>query len=74
MESAYNLKHFYVSIYFRSLESSPTRLDVYDMGRLNVESKCNNKEFSQFVKLNDLSEASWRCYLFITDFTIDYQV
>ena len=58
MKSSFNLNHFYFPFRFRSLESSPTRLDVYDMERLNVENKCNNEEFSKFVKLYDLSEAS----------------
>ena len=57
MKSSFNLKQFYFS-FFRSLDSLPTRLDVYDMERLNVENKCNNEEFSKLVKLYDLSEAS----------------
>ena len=57
MKSSFNLKHFYFS-FFRSLESSPTGLDVYDTKRLNVKNKCNNEDFSKFVKLYDLSEAS----------------
>ena len=61
MKSSFNLKHFYYS-FCRSLESSPTRLDVYDTERLNVENKCNNEEFSKFDKLYELSKASYRCH------------
>ena len=62
MKSSFNLKHFYSSLYFRRLESSPATLDVYDTEGLKVENNCNNEEFTQFVKLNNLIEASMRCY------------
>ena len=62
MKSSFNIKHFYCSLYFRRLESSPATLDVYDTEGLKVETNCNDEEFTQFVKLNNLIEASVRCY------------
>ena len=67
IKSFVDIKHFYVSLYFRRLESSPATMDVYDTERLKVEKNCNNEEFTQFVKLNNLIEAS---ICVVTDFVI----